>query len=503
MAKAIQFGVYFVSRILLVPVFLLYWGPEKYGIWLAVWSFFNLLLGIDAGHGNFVSNEFTRFYHTDIEKAKEVLGAAVRATFLSGFIQMAIIGFIAAINGFDVLLGGEEYVSRGVIWGVFVLVLYRTLAGSIKGIIIKVINPTGQIDRAVHVGTGEKVLDIIVLLIGGIANWSIFTLCVAIAIQKGLYSLFVLNLIRKWVPGIFPWWQKGSMKVGIRNYFKSIPLTISYFLEHFSIDGVNLLVSAVMGPIMLPVVTTIRALANLATRITSIMLTPLQPELTRYHFTQQGRKIVEALKANWLLSGLILCSPFVILAYFIPWLYGVWTGGKIEFDEVLYICFVGALLLLNYGSGYIYYLRAINHIRGLFIISLIRAVLLFGLSWVMMKQFGLIGLGLAMIVTELITSVNIPGLFVKRSLKGLNQEIPVAAQVLALVAIASTVGFLLVDHYLIDSSYLLGVGTLLVLVLIAFLQWMQLGDDVRERITGLVRTMGMRLHLVPGKGKGI
>jgi hypothetical protein len=58
-----------------VPVCLHYWGKETYGSWLALFSAFMLLRGIDGGFTTFVGNKLNYLYHQNVGLLREHLSS--------------------------------------------------------------------------------------------------------------------------------------------------------------------------------------------------------------------------------------------------------------------------------------------------------------------------------------------------------------------------------------------------------------------------------------------
>ena len=67
--KSIRYGIFFQlisagNQILLLPIFLYFWGVEKYGVWLVIVvisSWFSLL---DFGMGHYLPNKLSKLKNT-------------------------------------------------------------------------------------------------------------------------------------------------------------------------------------------------------------------------------------------------------------------------------------------------------------------------------------------------------------------------------------------------------------------------------------------------------
>ena len=486
-AKTVQLSLTFVFHIALVPVFLTFWGAEKYGIWLTVYSLYELLMALDFGHGSYISNEFNKLYHSDKEKARKVLGSAVLVAFLSGLLELIIVIILLFTGVLDHLFTSETEHFTGLVWGVISLITFRMFFGSIKGIIVKILYPSGQLNKSMYIGTFETFALMVVLLIGAFANWSVAEVCFVVAGSKSLIALGTFVLIARWEPNFFPWWKSADLRTGLRNYGKSLVLVFNQFLERFIIYGINLVVTGTLGASVLPIFTTTKTLANFATRVTRLITVPLQPEFTRFHAQGKFSNLIEAFKANWLLMGLILNLPFVILMFFVEDLYVVWTRGKLEFDQSLFAFLGVAVLLLNYGSNYMTYLKSINHLRGLFVTTFVRAILILSLSFLLIEPLGILALGVAIFVSELLSSVIIPGAFAQRTLQSNGSGIPLNVRLIAIVPICLTAVYYYAATDQLPGNMVIGVVAAVGTIIVAMVQWKQLGTETKTRILRVTR----------------
>ena len=84
--KTVQTVVLTLYSFLLIPILLNYWELKVYGAWIALFTIFNLIQVIEFGHATYIGNQFNAIVKENTEKAKIVLGSALRANFLTGFI---------------------------------------------------------------------------------------------------------------------------------------------------------------------------------------------------------------------------------------------------------------------------------------------------------------------------------------------------------------------------------------------------------------------------------
>ena len=62
LATGSRVGITLVSQLALVPIYLSFWSPETYGIWLALQTFYALGTIFGMAHLTFLENEFIRIW---------------------------------------------------------------------------------------------------------------------------------------------------------------------------------------------------------------------------------------------------------------------------------------------------------------------------------------------------------------------------------------------------------------------------------------------------------
>ena len=144
--KGLQIIVLILYSLLLIPVLLNYWDLEVYGAWIALYAFFNLIQVIELGHSVYIGNEFNRIVHTQKEKAKVLLGSAIRANILVGVLQLSIVFILFKLGLLRYLLD-KNIDDREIAIVISILLLYRMCIGSFRGIIVKTLNPFGLISH--------------------------------------------------------------------------------------------------------------------------------------------------------------------------------------------------------------------------------------------------------------------------------------------------------------------------------------------------------------------
>ena len=188
-AGSILFILTFAQSIILVPVFLKYWGTEKYGVWITLYAFINLMRTLDLGHQNYVGNEFNKLFHTNIAESKKVIGSGVRVAYLLGLIELLAYVLILLL-GVHRQLTGIALTEFPVAPGLLAMLFVWMIVGSVGGILVRMIMAMGKYSRSIYLNMISKVVEIIVMLSCVYYNAGINMLCYTLSIVSFLYTVY-------------------------------------------------------------------------------------------------------------------------------------------------------------------------------------------------------------------------------------------------------------------------------------------------------------------------
>lgn len=485
-ANTLAFLTNFAYSILLIPFFLGYWGAEKYGIWLTLYATYSLLKTFDSGHSQYIGNEFNKYLHINKIKAWKILGSGIRVAVSIAIIELFVWIFLIATNHTTILTKNLDNYIQEINYGVLGLLIMWVAIGSVGGIVVRILPPLGRYDISAYSAVLNKLLEIGILLSAIILNLSIYHTALILAIALFFYSLSILLYIKSKFPEFFPWWKYGNINIGLKNFKQSLVLTANGFINQFSTNGLILVISSMLSPAVIPIFTTIKTIANIATQATSLFLNPLLPEIIRYHSTSQFDKIIEIVKTNWVITGLILNIPFLFSLFFIENLYIIWTNNSMVFNYNLYMTLSLSVLFLNYGNTYTSYLGGINHLRALFWITFSRGLLLLFLSIGLLPYFGLTALGWSFLITEIIVSVFLPAYYFKKAIHKKDPKIKITGKKLALYSITTVSIYYCYYNYFEKNNLLFALILGIINVIIALLQWKDLSSILKLKFINLI-----------------
>ncbi len=401
--KAVQIVGFTLYSMLLIPLLIRFWDNKTYGAWIAIYAMYNLIQTVEFGHNTFAGNSFNSLVNTDVEKAKEVIGSAFRVNIVAGLLQMSIILIAYLIGAFTFFI--QTDLSDGEIAMVlFILFLYRFLIGSYRGLLIKMLNPFGYIYKSYQFSLIERSIEFAVLVTAAVTGISLLETAILWFAVKGVFSITVLRYIKQILPEYFPWWQKGSFRLGISNFKKSFAYISSSFLDRSASEGLVLLISVLLGSTFLPLFVATRTLVNFGGKVTDVFLGPLTPELINLYASKQKDRLIYIISSYWFCTGLILTLGFVSTVWIVEPIFDFWTSNRLDFKPLLYLGLATILIIQNYGSILYAFLMGINRTKAVFQVALTRALMLL-IGVYFFYRMGIKGILLAMFLAEFVRSI--------------------------------------------------------------------------------------------------
>jgi O-antigen/teichoic acid export membrane protein len=477
-----------IQAFVTVPILLGIWGSEIYGIWLALFAGFTLFQSVDNGHINYVGNKINLLYHSDKEELRKTLGSSFLIAVIIGASQLLLtlilifFNFLPDFFGIPLELLNELSVPMSLL----ILIITWYISGSFGGIIHRLMIPAGLYTQSLWWGILYKISQFTSIVVVALLGGGIFTVSLVYSlIQLSVYLLTFIYIKNK-IPEFFPWWECADWKTAFSNFRKSFILTVNGISQQLSNNGVILLISSVISTSIVPAFATMRTITNTASSVTGILISSLLPDIAKFHAKKESSKLNIIFNSHWFFSGIIVNIGLILILPFIEDIYIFWTKGILQFDYGLFISLAASISLINFGSGYYFYLTSINSLTAQTVITAVRVVLVFGTGYYFISLYGLVGIGISIMISEIICSTILPALFVKRELKRTGCDIQKKYFLLALlppVVILFYAALMISNDKL---NYSIWVIFILIITAIYIFNWKLLDSSVKMRMKELI-----------------
>ena len=488
LVTGISTGLSVAFQLISVPICLRYWGQETYGSWLVLFSSFLLLRSLDAGYVAYVGNKLNYLYHQNTQALREHLASAVTGIALIGSMQLLLAAGAMMSDWLATIFGLPSGDTAGELdmLGLVVLMLSWVLSGSYVGIVHRLMIPAGLMYQAAWWSMVFQVSQFAAIIAASILQLSIFKTCILFALLQVVIYLTSAIYVRMKLPSYYPWWQGVSLGTGLRDLSQSVILTVSNLLRQGATNGVVLLVSALAGPVAVPVFTTVRTISNLWTNVTNVLTTPLLPDVVRFHAKGEAPKLIAITGAHWVVVGSAVNLGVLLVYPLIPVVYGYWTGHIVTLDKALLCLLLGSVVLTNAGSLMEMHLNGINSLRIVLGVSTVRGVIGLGVGALTYGSLGLAGFGLGILMGEIFALLMTGGFFIKYELADKGLVMPTAVYAPTALGTISVMFFLANDGFGWLPTLWVWPVTLVGVICGAVGGWIRLDQDLRIRLMRMI-----------------
>jgi O-antigen/teichoic acid export membrane protein len=414
-----------VFQLISVPVCLRYWGKEAYGGWLSLFSAFLMLRSLDGGFVAYVGNKLNYLFHKDIVALRNHMASAVTGIIVIGSLQLLLALATLIAEPLASALGVPPLqADRSVQLGLLALVISWILTGSYLGIVHRLMIPAGMMYQAAWWAMVFQITQFIAIMLAALLQLGMLSTSLLFATSQIVVYAASGLYIKRVLPGFYPWLQSPNRRVGLRDLSRSVPLTLSNIIQQGALNGVVLLIAVVAGPRSVPIFTTVRTLSNLWTSVSTVLATPLLPEVVRLHAKGETAKLAAVNSAFWVLVGTAVSGGAVLLFPLIPFCYGLWTGHTVDLDKPLLSLMLASVVVTNSSALMALHLNGINRLHIVLATSIVRAVLGLGCGAMGYRFWGLASFGVGILLGELAATGLIAQHFVKFELRAKGFRMP-------------------------------------------------------------------------------
>lgn len=265
-------------------------------------------------------------------------------------------------------------------------------------------------------------------------------------------------------------------------------------LDSLSNSGLITIISRSMSAASVSLFSSTRTIANTAMQGVGMILYPLNPDIIRFQARREFGKLDEVFRVCWLVAGSAVNFGMCFVPLVLNPLYRTWTRGKLHLDFPLFAALAAAVAFRAFAAPWMGYLACLNSVRIQTSVSVLRGVVVVGLSIVLLKTWGLFGVGFAWAVAEFVGPVLLAGYCASGLLKRARGGSSAPMVILPAISLGSVVIVYLVIALIPKMTPLLCPLGMLLVAWLGWLQWLQLTDETKRRLTGLIASVTLRLR---------
>lgn len=346
-------GFIIFSQILLIPIFISFWGKQFYGEWILISTIPNYLTSVDFGINVTTTTAISGLVaNGNYKEALKMYKAANWAFLFLFFIIITI--FINAFLFFNwsKILGLQILGEVEVELSLFFLIGNVFISFAL-GVLLGIYRAEGRYDKFQNFNTLTAICDQLIILFFVINGKNIFLISLfQFFVKAFLYIIFMQNLQKKYN------WFKFGIEKNNKLIFQILPTSVYYMIfvmgQGLVMQGTTFLVGKTLGTSALVTFNTVRTLVNSVRSFISIYYYSFLNDFTIYLSKYKYFK-AKYLFIKMFTNSLYLTISLVILLFYTGGrIIYIWTNGKIEFEQsffnfMLLMAFFNTLSLTSYS----------------------------------------------------------------------------------------------------------------------------------------------------------
>lgn len=410
MAAWTRLSLTMLFQLALVPIFLSFWGRDTYGVWLALQAFTPVITLLDVAHHDYVGNDMMRVGGRNrLDLVANIMFSAIPFA-----LALALLGFgltlaFVSLGGVHWLIGPVPIGHEGIYRQTAIVMLIQSaawvLTGTVSGIVFRTLYAIGWFARmewwgvftnsCIAFGPAVAVVFGANLLQAGIALGLISVTC------QLLQMADMQRLLRR--EGFHM--TRPDLKLGIRNIGMANILALKSLIDLMRLHGIRLLLVSMVGLAELTSFSTMRTASNVALQGLRTVVNPLLPELMDSLFERKQTRVDLLLGLVWVVLVLALVPGVILLQYLMPKFFVIWTRGKVPFDPLLFALLSYSVIVFALAQPATAIAIGNNMLKQQVTQAVLAGTALFVSLFLLVPKFGLIGVGIALIITEFVNLV--------------------------------------------------------------------------------------------------
>jgi len=343
-AKSAEIAILLLVRFFSVPLFLYAWTPDLYGEWLILYSLMAYLSMGNLGFAQAAANEMTmavaRGERAEALRTYQSMLSILLMISLALLLLVVLATFLLPVGS----MLGVEGLGDEAVDSILVLFLLYVFASFFMNLMSAGFRCEGAYHRAILFMNLSLILElalIAVVVLLGRGPMSVAMAMLASRLVSVLAMRFDLGRTVSWLSLSL----REASRVEIRRLLSPSLSFAAYPAGNVLLNqGVILGIGSMIGPVEVVVFSSVRTLTNLATHAYDMVNQAFYPEVSMA-FGSENRDLARRLHRYSCQASLWLGLLALIgLATLGPWIFKVWTHGKVPLDPVVFYGFVSIVV---------------------------------------------------------------------------------------------------------------------------------------------------------------
>lgn len=356
-------GISLLNQIVLVPLYIIYWGNELYSDWIIISALTVIFSMSDIGLNNVIQNRFSiRLAENNISECKSLLSNNI--LIVSLIFTVALLSTLIYLACFDIVESmGLHLLSRMEASVIFLLLVCRVFIGMYSGIGNAIYRANHQASRAIYMDQTVTLSVVVITMACLLLHVRIVYMCALCC-----FPYLVLIFIKRYDSVKYFPYPISFSDVDVKSLkglllpsvsFMSFPLGNAIVLQ-----GYTLVVNKYFGMESVVLFNTTRTMCNFMKTFLSTITSSAWPEYSIAYGSAnyaRMRSLHHKVLHITLLCTLLICMALLILG---PTIYKIWVHDEVAFQYPLMCAFLVVLFLEKmWTSSGITLMATNNHIK--------------------------------------------------------------------------------------------------------------------------------------------
>ena len=360
-ANIFGIGVNLCNQILLVPVFLHFWGTDLYSDWIVISAISSFFMLSEVGINSIVQNRFViKYSQNDIRECQALLNCNL--IIITGLFVLSIIGALIYLDFYDIKSNLHLVsISKTEASKVFIFLLIQVFALMYMGVPNSIFRAFQKNYLAVFIDHIARLSWVIVTMVCIISNTSIVLMSALLSIPYVILFFVKFFITQKYfkiklgLAGITIRLLREIFLLGAG--FLSFPLANAILLQ-----GFTLIVNKYFGSSSVVLYNTTRTMCNFIKTLLNSIQNSVWPEYSIAYGLKNIDRMkylyYKAIRISFVLS-LIISAVLLLVG---PIIYNIWTSNMVHFSYSLMCSFLVVLIVNTlWNTGSVVLLSTNNH----------------------------------------------------------------------------------------------------------------------------------------------
>ena len=401
--------VVLTNQLAIVPLLLSHWSVDDFGIWLAVQALMAFATVISAGCNTFFEFEFLKIGPINKPALSRLLHSGLPVLLIFSIGESVLLLLFVWLGLLDPLFAGGQKVKSESLRSASELLMIQSVTWcfftTIPGLYQRALGPLGYYARNTWFYVAGASLSTIAVGVSVMMGADFLWAGISQAVVYSVFACITLIDFRRSLKKEEIFVTKASPKIGFSLVVPTLTLAIKSLLTIVQQQGLRVLLSSSLGLKELASFASMRTVSNFALQGIGIIVNPITPELMRFSHEREPDKVQGTFVLIWFFTVILLSASLIALQYVAPWLFGVWTLGKVRFNSTVFAVISISMLVFGLSQPSLVVVRGANKVQLQLGAALIGGISVALAVFAFSPRLGLLAAALGILTAELATLI--------------------------------------------------------------------------------------------------